>query len=157
MPRAFLIKAKKEKKKEDEQASQAEHQHGQFSNEVAGECKRLDVAKIYRANFFEIFSFNSKSRCSGSFESRGCVITLGLFARRIFSNFCKLEQVCAGIELFCLNLALKLTYQNSNLERKIFQRNTSRSVPHSTATICCESLLASNSITALSVYCSDFE
>lgn len=115
MPRAFLIKAKKEKKKEDEQASQAEHQHGQFSNEVAGECKRLDVAKIYRANFFEIFSFNSKSRCSGSFESRGCVITLGLFARRIFSNFCKLEQVCAGIELFCLNLALKLTYQNSNL------------------------------------------
>jgi len=37
MPRAFLIKAKKEKKKEEEQASQLEHQLGQFSNEVAGE------------------------------------------------------------------------------------------------------------------------
>ena len=37
MPRAFLIKAKKEKKKEEELASRLEHQHGQFSDEVAGE------------------------------------------------------------------------------------------------------------------------
>lgn len=59
MPRAFLIKAKKEKKKEDEQPSQLVQQDGQFSNGVAGEFYRFDVASIYRANFFKIFSSNS--------------------------------------------------------------------------------------------------
>ena len=37
MPRAFLIKAKKEKKKEEEQTPQLEHQLRQFPSEVAGE------------------------------------------------------------------------------------------------------------------------
>lgn len=35
MPRAFLIKAKKEKKKEEEQSPHLEHQHGQLQNDVA--------------------------------------------------------------------------------------------------------------------------
>lgn len=37
MPRAFLIKAKKEKKKDEGQISQSAHENGQFSNGVAGE------------------------------------------------------------------------------------------------------------------------
>lgn len=35
MPRAFLIKAKKEKKKEDEQGTQSAQERAQFSNGVS--------------------------------------------------------------------------------------------------------------------------
>lgn len=46
MPRAFLIKAKKEKKREEEQASHLEHRHEQFSNEVAGEFNASMLRKF---------------------------------------------------------------------------------------------------------------
>ena len=61
MPRAFLIKAKKEKKKEEEQASQLEHhQHGQFSNQVAGE---------FNASMLRQFIGQTSSKFSPSFQS----------------------------------------------------------------------------------------
>jgi len=62
MPRAFLIKAKKEKKKEEEQASHLEHQHRQFSNEVAGE---FNVSMLHEF----IFIGKTSSKFSPSIQS----------------------------------------------------------------------------------------
>ena len=51
MPRAFLIKAKKEKKKEEEQSPHLEHQHGQLQNDVAGEFNASMLRKFIGQTF----------------------------------------------------------------------------------------------------------
>ena len=55
MPRAFLIKAKKEKKKEDGAPSPQVQVNRQFSNGISGEFITFEAAKISWANFLRNF------------------------------------------------------------------------------------------------------
>lgn len=92
MPRAFLIKAKKDKKKEEELGTQFPQDSAQFSNGVSGNLIQAHLMLRKFTGFYRFHGFSSV-RCQARF----------FWDFRTVTGFelCFHDLTCSGFQKFC--------------------------------------------------------